>query len=154
MIVGITGHRSIGDSGTRAYAYVCYELIKILDELKPEKLLSGMALGSDMAACDVCIKLGIPYIACLPFVGQELLWSAADKSRYTELLAIAASIEVICEGGFANWKYQKRNEYIVDNSDMMIGIWDGSKSGTKNCLDYAQKQGKKIIIIDPKLANQ
>jgi uncharacterized phage-like protein YoqJ len=45
---------------------------------------------------------------------------------------------------------QKRNEYMVDNSDIVIAVWDGSKGGTYNCVKYAEKLGKKIIVINPK----
>lgn len=44
---------------------------------------------------------------------------------------------------------QKRNEYMVDHSDKVIAVWDGSKSGTKNCIDYAKKVGKDIIFVQP-----
>lgn len=39
---------------------------------------------------------------------------------------------------------------MVDNSDAVIAVWDGTAGGTKNCFDYATKIGKKIIRIDPK----
>lgn len=48
-------------------------------------------------------------------------------------------------------KMQKRNEYMVDNSDIVIAVWDGTKGGTYNCVKYAQKLEKKIIQINPKL---
>jgi uncharacterized phage-like protein YoqJ len=35
---------------------------------------------------------------------------------------------------------QKRNEYIVDNSSLLLSLWDGTSGGTKNCLDYAKKK--------------
>ena len=45
---------------------------------------------------------------------------------------------------------QKRNEYMVDQSDKVIAVWDGSKSGTYNCIKYTKKQNKEIIVINPK----
>ena len=44
---------------------------------------------------------------------------------------------------------QKRNEYMVDLADVVIAVWDGSNSGTGNCIKYAQKCGKEIIQITP-----
>ena len=35
------------------------------------------------------------------------------------------------------------------NSDVVIAVWNGKKSGTGNTVDYALKNGKKVIIIDP-----
>jgi len=45
---------------------------------------------------------------------------------------------------------QKRNEYMVDNADIVIAVWDGTKGGTCNCVRYAKKLGKDIVIINPK----
>ncbi len=45
----------------------------------------------------------------------------------------------------------KRNRYMVDNSDIVIAVWDGrSGSGTGATVNYAKKQGKKVIIIEIK----
>lgn len=38
---------------------------------------------------------------------------------------------------------------MVDKSDIVIAIWDGSNSGTGNCVNYAKSKNKKIIKIDP-----
>lgn len=42
---------------------------------------------------------------------------------------------------------QKRNEYMVDLADIVIAVWDGSASGTGNCVRYAERCGKQIIQI-------
>jgi len=46
---------------------------------------------------------------------------------------------------------QKRNQFMVDNSRVIIAYWDGSKGGTKNCLDYALLKNKTIYQINPSL---
>lgn len=38
---------------------------------------------------------------------------------------------------------------MVDLADMVIAVWDGSKGGTGNCVQYAQKKGKEFIRINP-----
>lgn len=40
----------------------------------------------------------------------------------------------------------KRNEEIVNISDMVIAIWDGKSHGTKYVIDYAQKMGKPVEV--------
>jgi len=40
-----------------------------------------------------------------------------------------------------------RNKYMVDRADEIIAVWDGSNSGTSNCINYAKKQGKPVINI-------
>lgn len=45
-----------------------------------------------------------------------------------------------------NVLYLARNMQVVDNSDILIAIWDGESSGTKNTIDYAKSVGKNVII--------
>jgi uncharacterized phage-like protein YoqJ len=44
---------------------------------------------------------------------------------------------------------QKRNEWMVDHADAVIAVWDGSPSGTANCIGYARKKRRPILVIDP-----
>lgn len=39
-----------------------------------------------------------------------------------------------------------RNRQIVDNADCIIAFWDGASRGTKDSIDYARRQGKKVVI--------
>jgi len=41
----------------------------------------------------------------------------------------------------------KRNERMVELSDVVIAVWDGASRGTKYTVDYARKQNKKIILV-------
>ena len=50
---------------------------------------------------------------------------------------------------YAVWKMQKRNEWMVDNCDAVIAVWDGAPGGTANTVDYARKLGKSVLVIDP-----
>ena len=44
---------------------------------------------------------------------------------------------------------QKRNRYMVDNSDIVIAVWDGTPGGTENTVRYAEKLGRKILSFEP-----
>jgi O-acetyl-ADP-ribose deacetylase (regulator of RNase III) len=59
-------------------------------------------------------------------------WAYAEK---TSVLAPAYDVSI----------YQRRNERMVDLSDMVAAFWDGSSGGTGNCVRYAQKVGKKMV---------
>ena len=41
-----------------------------------------------------------------------------------------------------------RNKLIVEECDCLIAFWDGESRGTKFTIDYAQKQGKPIKIVN------
>lgn len=43
----------------------------------------------------------------------------------------------------------ERNRYMVDNSSLMITLFNGLPGGTKSTIDYARSQGLEIVIIIP-----
>lgn len=157
MILGITGHRSGKMGGFKipnpTYNFVMDETQKNILELKPEKIITGLAIGFDTWVAELCIKLNIPFIAATPFIGQERFWPQETQQYYHKLLEHANTIEVVSPGGFASWKMQARNQWIVNNSDMMLAAFDSSqKGGTANCVAYAIEQKKQLITIDPRKA--
>ncbi len=91
----------------------------------------------------------IPFIAAVPFLGQESCWPKQTKDKYFDLLSKAESKVIVCEGNYAAWKMQKRNQYMVDNSDILIAVYDGTSGGTQNCVNYANTKTKQIIFINP-----
>jgi uncharacterized phage-like protein YoqJ len=153
MIVSFTGHRPNKLGGYQIpnpiYTYIIQELNNILLKLKPEKAISGMALGWDQWAAQTCIDLQIPFIAAIPFVGQEKIWPQTSKDIYNALLQKAVEQVIVCEGGYAAWKMQKRNEWMVDRSNIVIACFDGTNGGTANCIRYAKEKNKELIIINP-----
>lgn len=153
MIVSFTGHRpqKLGGYNTpnKIFNYITKELERTLLELKPTKAISGMALGWDQWSAQICVKLQIPFIAAVPFLGQERIWPQSSKDTYQRLLGQAVETIIVCEGGYAPWKMQKRNEWMVDNSDLVIACYDGTTGGTHNCVEYAKSKDKHIIVIDP-----
>ena len=156
-VIAFTGHRpnklgGYGQSPTRDL--IEKRLRSLLDALKPSKCISGMALGFDQWAAQICIDLGIPFVAAIPFKGQELKWPCKSQSAYLVLMAKAIDVKVVCEGPYAAWKMQERNKWMVDQADEIIACFDGSPGGTANCLAYARLLGKTIHIIDPTLADE
>lgn len=116
-----------------------------LERLKPDQVISGGAQGFDQALAMVSFSLGIPYIVAVPFVGQEAKWPEEAKWYYQEILDRANRVEVVCEGGYANWKFAARDRWMVDNADGVITLYDGSgKSGTAITVEYAQEKGKPV----------
>ena len=154
MIVSLTGHRCIGSYTipNPTYTHVYSELTKLLNELKPVKLLSGMALGFDTLGIKVAIELGIPFDAVVPFQGQEKRWYPKDQELYHQLLKQASNVVVVSEGGYDYYKLHLRNQYLVEHCDKLISCWDGRKEGgTFHCLKYAKKVKREVINISPNL---
>jgi uncharacterized phage-like protein YoqJ len=153
LVVAFTGHRPDKLGGYRTpnplYAKVCHAIEKALIELRPTKAISGMALGVDQWAANICVKLGIPFIAAIPFAGQENVWPEESKRIYRLLLARSTEQHIVSKGGYSARKLQIRNEWMVDNCNKLIAIWDGSRGGTGNCVNYAHTVNREVHRIDP-----
>jgi len=158
MIISFTGHRNDKLGGyilpNPIYNYVCQQTEKILKELSPIKCVSGMSTGYDQWAANICIKLQIPFVATLPILNQEKLWPNQAKRIYYNLLDKAESVIIVSEGGYHPSKMQIRNEFLVNSCDKILACFIPTETsgGTFNCLTYAKKQNKDIIIIDPRVA--
>jgi uncharacterized phage-like protein YoqJ len=154
MIVSFSGHRPNKLGGwilpNPTYNHICKEIQRILLELNPTKVISGMALGIDQWAAFICVKNGIPFTAAIPFEGQESAWPLKSRATYKALLNKAADKVIVSPGSYSAQKMQIRNEYMVNNSDILIAVYNGDKvGGTANCVRYAESLNKKIIYIDP-----
>ena len=146
MIVAGTGHRpnKLGGYTRDARTRLFNTAIKSLEHLQPTKLISGMALGWDQALARACVELNIPFIAAVPFAGQETVWPAASQRAYHELCEAASDFIIVSPGGYSAAKMQIRNEWMVDHCDRVLALWDGSPGGTRNCVDYAKTVNKPI----------
>jgi len=153
MIITFTGHRPNKLGGyiePNPTSRLVRQLIRQqLERMKPDSAISGMAQGVDLWAAEICYVLHIPYTAAVPFVGQEMLWPELAKNRWRYLLGRAANVVVVSEGEYSAKKMQKRNEWMVDNADVLLAVWDGTSGGTANCVRYAEKKKKQIVRINP-----
>ena len=98
---------------------------------------SGMASGVDLWFCEACFKYQIPYIACVPFEGQEDYMDAETKKRRQDLLSFAKEIKYV------------KNSWMIEHSDCAIVVWDGNKGGTHNVLQQLVEKQLPFIWINP-----
>src|SRR5215216_202696 len=96
-IVVVTGHRpnKCGGYGEKAELRLTELAIDWLRALKPRGAISGMALGWDTAIVEACLALRLPYIACIPFKGQESKWPLASQRAYANYIKRAARL-IVC----------------------------------------------------------
>ena len=152
-ILAFTGHRPNKLGGysldnplkLKIESKIREELIRI----DPVCCISGMALGVDQWAAQACVDLEIPFIAAVPFEGQECKWPNYQQDTYYYLLSKAAKTIIVSDGGYAAYKMQVRNKWMVDRADKILAVWDGSSGGTANCVQYAESLNKEIIRINP-----
>lgn len=110
-----------------------------LRRVQPETAIVGMALGWDIAVAMACVRLGIPFTAYIPFVGQEDTWSGREQELYRAYLAQAQNV-VVCAPYKLNIAFEERNQAMVDNCTKLVALYDGSPSGTGKTIDYARDQ--------------
>lgn len=149
MIVAGTGHRpnKLGGYNNESFLKLVEVAENWIRENNPTKVISGMAQGWDQALAQAAINCGVPFVAAIPFKGQETRWSIKGQKYYTKLLTKADSIIYVSGEGYAPYKMQLRNKWMVDNSDIVLAMWDGTGGGTFNCVNYAQAREKEIVNL-------
>lgn len=113
--------------------------------------ITGMAEGVDIWAAEIVLErkkqnTALHLICAIPHPGFENRRSEYEKERYMHILQGADYTTTISDRYFRAC-YQKRNEFMVDHSSLVIAAWNGQPSGTKNTVDYAARRGIRIINI-------
>jgi uncharacterized phage-like protein YoqJ len=149
VIVCATGHRPerLGGYGEEVFLLLTETAKSALRQVEPEHVITGMALGWDMAIAAAAIELGIPFTAAVPFKSQGSRWPPDGKLKYQNLIRYAADIVIVSQGEYAAWKLHKRNEWMVDHSEIVIALFDQSTTtgGTRSCIEYALKNEKAVV---------
>ena len=114
--------------------------------------VTGMAKGTDIIAGEVVLRLqenGYPIllVCAIPYIGFEKSWNREWKQRYEAILNKANEIHFICPQ-FYRGCFQKRNRWLVDHSEKVIAVYNGSPGGTKNTIGYARQKGVDVIDIE------
>ena len=68
--VAITGHRPGVLFKDKPYDELYNILERVFIGLKPDQIITGMALGADQMAAEAAMYLGIPFLAAIPFEGR------------------------------------------------------------------------------------
>lgn len=113
--------------------------------------ITGMAEGVDIWAAETLLDYkktfkNIKLICAVPYPGFHKNRSIAEINRYKNILNNADYIKWINSHYFRGC-YQVRNKWMVDLSTLVIAVYNGQKSGTKNTVEYAQQKGIKVINL-------
>lgn len=161
MKIMITGHRPSSLSNDYGYDYHSGKwkyTIQIFKELliryKATEAITGMALGADTAFAIAVLELkksgyDLKLHCAIPCLNHSSKWPEKSRELYHSILRQADLVQVVSEESYQPRLMQIRNEYMVDHSDLLIAFWNGEKGGTKNCIDYAKKQFRPMIWIEP-----
>lgn len=153
--VSFTGHRPerLNMSETKVQEWLEKQIRKAVDDGYTD-FISGMQRGVDLWAAEIVLKIRedikdkeIHLFSAVAFRGMENQWENEWRKRYHDVLKVAnGAIYVSDRPGRA--AFFKRNEWMVDNSQRLIGVYTGAPGGTKETINYARKNGKEVILID------
>lgn len=148
-ILAGTGHRpeKLGGYGAGVSTRLVDLARAALTKYQPDEVISGMALGWDTALALAAIELGIPLTAAVPFEGQERKWRPEQQETFRAILARVTTLTIVSPGGYAVWKMQARNEWMVDRATGLLALWNGSGGGTCNCIEYARTSQVEIVNL-------
>jgi len=115
--------------------------------------LCGMALGFDMICAEIVLELKKKYpnirlIGAIPCKNQYDRWPQAQIDRYRKLVKQLDGVRCIYDE-YVDGCMIERNEYMLNNSSLVIALYNGLGGGTKSTIDKAKKKGIDVVVIKP-----
>ena len=156
-----TGHRpqklpwGFNEKDERCQKMRIKTIIEIEDAIQKgyDTFISGMAIGFDMICAEIVLELKkiyphIKLVGAIPCNGQEKVWNEESQERYKRIVK-QLSWKWIGAESYSNECMHKRNDYMLNNSSLVIALFDGKQGGTKSTILKAKKMGLETIIIEP-----
>lgn len=128
-------------------------IIRKLIEDGADEFYSGMALGVDMWAAEIVLELkkdypNIKLTAVIPCPEQADRWSAEHRERYQSILE-RCDKTITTSPSYTKGCMMKRNRALVELCDILVAVFDGSKGGTMQTVNYAKSKKRKIEMLTP-----
>ena len=113
--------------------------------------LSGMAMGADLWAAEIVLELKqfYPHIlltAVIPFAGQADRFPEMWRKRYDAVLAGCDYVTVLSDSYYKGC-FRARNQWLLDHSEHLIAVFNGSRGGTMQTLNDALLSGHRVVVI-------
>ena len=161
MVCCVTGHRPSGFPFSReenALKFMVYrerlrrEILSLIRE-DYRTFYTGMADGADLDFANAVLDLrdrdhyDISLIAALPYPVRPAILGT-DYQRARDGILLRADRADVVSPQYDKSCMQRRNQYMVDRSDIVLAIWNGKEQGgTWNTIRYARAVGKEIRYI-------
>lgn len=135
-IYGTTGHRDIRETAASSIAIRFMSIMKAGDTL-----IAGGARGWDSIITQLAVIKDVKLWLYLPFGVNS---TKESFRKYAEIIKISN----LARGKYNLANFFIRNQWIVDDCDILIPYWDGrKKGGTYDTIKRAKKAGKDIVGI-------
>jgi hypothetical protein len=159
--IGVTGHRDLDDVG--ALSAAVRDLLGRIRERFPTSattpvrvtVLSSLADGADQLvareALDLPATSGVELHAVLPISLERYREDLANPERFEDLWRRASRRTQMPHVDRRAAAYDSAGRFIVDNSDVVIALWDGYPSaregGTAKTVEYAREQKVCVLVV-------
>lgn len=136
MNLGVTGHRPDRLHGQSHLIYKWCETQII--NYKPTFCLSGMAGGTDQLFASAALSNNYPLWCLFPY-RKDVEYLNAFIDQATRITYTQEKYSKDC--------YFLRDKYLVDNSDVLLAVWDKKEiGGTWFTIKYARSINKPIVF--------
>jgi hypothetical protein len=174
LAVGVTGHRriklhsvearSLEDSikrlieGMRAGLATWAGDNNVFQPIAPVVRIVGMAAdGADLIGARAGFQAGAQLANILPFPLDNYLADFTDADAQVVFKEVVTSSQATLElpgtRDEGDRAYERANEAILDQSDLLLAIWDGSpargRGGTADMIREALNRDLPVIVVDP-----
>jgi hypothetical protein len=153
--IGIVGHRFFPTPETEAFvSESCYRVLAYTKQsYHSVTAVSATAKGADTLFAELAITLGIPLEIICPFHKYiEDFTDARCKERYLRLKAMANKEINLKHQQRTDDAYSEAMNWVVENSDLLIAVWDGGlvrgKTGTAMAVRSVIDSCRDWIHID------
>ena len=162
--LGLTGHRpkklgNVYDLNDPRWQNFMQDLNQVLEQRIQEygyvECHSGMALGADMAWALVIQSARerypgqVKFVADIPNPDQPAKWTSPETVALFYDLVDNADERVTYAPTYTKECLNDRNIGMIDHSDEVIALWDGTASGTGHAVAYAESLNKFIKVLHP-----
>lgn len=154
-----TGHRPQRLSSDYGFNYKSIGWTRVINVVKDyivnnnvTHVISGMALGFDIALAIAAIQLknegyNLHLEAAIPCRNQSAFWNEYSQRVYSKILERCDKITILSEA-YTKDCMLNRNKYMLDNSDVVLALWDGKcHGGTYNTVSIAKSLNKHVVVV-------
>lgn len=152
MIVGVTGHQTLGDEADVSWTKGA--LREVLSSLPISIGLTSLAVGADQMFAELLIEAKVPYELVLPCAGYVNSFATpADRERFKTLMDQAHRTHQLPFSAPSEEAYFAAGKWIVTHCEMLIAIWNGLPArglgGTADVVNFAQAEKRPSFHINP-----